>query len=270
MNLKEKLLQNPTLKFDENIFLQTNSLNPGAFEAIYLELRRVEGRVYPDDVVKNLPTFEKEGPLRKEWSLRSASLTKLQGYLKQVGSPKTILELGSGNGWFAHRIAESFDAEVCAMDVNLTELRQGARVFADYKNLNFIYGDIFTVDFPGVFFDVIIMAASIQYFRNLKSLIARLAKMLSGDGRIYILDTPFYKASQLQDARQRSQKYFDGMGSPSMAAHYFHHTLDDLDGFEYTIPHNPRSISSLIRRKVFQSIEPVFPFVVVKPNKGMV
>jgi ubiquinone/menaquinone biosynthesis C-methylase UbiE len=270
MILKEELLQNQTLKFDGNIFRQANLITLGIFEEVYLELRRMEGRVYSDKVVKNLPVFDKGSPLSNEWSIRSASYAKLQDHLQRARSPETILELGSGNGWFAHRIAESFDAEVCAMDVNLTELQQGARVFANHKNLYFVYGDIFTVDFQKLTFDVIIAAASIQYFQNLRSLIVRLQKLLSADGRIYILDTPFYKANELQDARQRSQKYFDRMGSPAMASHYFHHSFDDLNGFEYTILHNPHSISSLIRRKVFKFVEPVFPIVVVKPIKGRV
>jgi ubiquinone/menaquinone biosynthesis C-methylase UbiE len=269
MHLKEKLLQDPALEFDGDIFLQRGAARPGKFETVYLELRHIEGRAYPDKVVRSLPAFAKGGSLDKEWAIRAASLAKLRNYLMHDRSPKTIFELGCGNGWLANSIAESLDAEVCAMDVNYTELQQGARVFATDKNLSFVYGDIFTLAFPDILFDVIVMAASIQYFQNLKTLIARLCKLLSNHGRIYILDTPIYASNQVQDARQRSQQYFDSKGVPAMASHYFHHTFDDLEGFDYTIRYDPRSLTALIRRKVLQFIDPVFPIVMITRDAAL-
>ena len=63
-------------------------------------------------------------------------------------------------------------SKVIGTDINFSEIQQAARVFQHVPNLHFIY----TYAEPGVFkekkFDIIIFAASIQYFESLQETIS--------------------------------------------------------------------------------------------------
>ena len=114
-----------------------------------------------------------------------------------------FLELGCGNGWLAHNLATSLNAEVCAVDVNETELLQGARVFNGQKNLCFVYANIFSFIFNPKKFDTIILGSSIQYFHDLKNLFATLFDLMNPGGTIYIADSPFYTTQEKADAAKK-------------------------------------------------------------------
>src|SRR6185369_492378 len=104
-----------------------------------------EQRVYSDDVVRNLPDFSEQSTLKKEWDIRKITVRKLIKYLEKKNEKLSILELGCGNGWLSHQLAASLNAEVFGVDVNETELLQGARIFKDDQNLSFLCADIFSV-----------------------------------------------------------------------------------------------------------------------------
>jgi ubiquinone/menaquinone biosynthesis C-methylase UbiE len=234
------------------------------FEANYIKARTKENRVYTDEIVKRLPNIPKNHPLKKEWAARKASFKKLIKVL-QTKSNTHIFELGCGNGWLSRNLANSINAEVCGMDVNEIELLQGARVFDGCQNLSFVYADIFTAHFDKQIFNTIIMAASIQYFSDISRLIKRLQELLSPDGEIYIIDTPFY--SSLNDAslaRQRTVDYFTKAGVVEMADQYHHHTLDALADFKPEILYNPTSPINKIRGKLPGIETPVFPIIRIK------
>ena len=147
MNLRDRLLQNKSFNFEDNIFYQSDLSRNLPFEQSYIDLREKEGRLYSDDIVRTLPRIAKSHKLNKEWTARQASLNKLLFSLRKSKKYNTILEVGCGNGWLSHNLVEELNVEVCAIDINEPELRQGARVFGAFKEINFVYGDIFTIDF---------------------------------------------------------------------------------------------------------------------------
>lgn len=264
MSLRDQLVQNPSLTLENNIFYQKEIKRPGAFEENYIQLREKESRMYTDEIVKELPQVPGSHPLNKEWRIRKISLEKLIYHLKGRGSCDFVLEIGCGNGWLSHNLAESLKAEVCAMDVNETEILQGARIFSLNQNLFFVYADIFTMNLTQKF-DTLILASSIQYFLDLKNLINRLLRFLTPEGEIHILDSPFYpSAATAQAAQKRSQDYFRSLGFPEMTNKYFHHTLQEMNDFNYKILFNPKSFISLINRKILKMSQPVFPWIVIK------
>ena len=76
---------------------------PDDSEKVYLKVRETEGRIYPDDTVRNLPDIDAAHPLHAEWMIRKSSLEKFEGYLK--GRSITLLDVGCGNGWMSSRLA---------------------------------------------------------------------------------------------------------------------------------------------------------------------
>jgi SAM-dependent methyltransferase len=211
------------------------------FEKLYIRLREKEGRVYTDEQVAQLPEIDEVHPHYKEWQVRKESSQKLVTYLQKRNALKDILEIGCGNGWLSHQLASIPGTTVIGTDINFTEIQQGAIVFQDIPNLHFIYGHPDGM-FEETKFDVIVFAASLQYFSPLDEIMKNALKLLKPHGEIHIIDTHFYPLSGLSAAKERSLLYFETMGFPEMTDCYFHHTLEDLDTFRYSILYDPESL----------------------------
>lgn len=265
MTLEEQLKQNSSLKLENGVFYQADLARKNDFEKMYLSLREKENRLYTDEIVKGLPLVPSDHSLKSEWMVRRISAEKFISYSRKRQC-KRILEVGCGNGWFSNKMASELSAEVSAMDVNETELLQGARVFPSQR-LSFVYGDIFNVDLNDIRFDCIVLPSSIQYFQNIKSLITQLLQLLAPSGEIHILDSPLYPSTKaLSDAKQRSVDHFEKLGQGEMARFYFHHTMEEIGIFNYVILENPSSLLSTIKRRIFRASHPVFPWIRIKAN----
>jgi ubiquinone/menaquinone biosynthesis C-methylase UbiE len=264
MTLRNILLTSSSFTFEKNIFFQKR-LHHHTFEENYIDLRKRECRVYSDDVVRNLPNFDECGLLKEEWLIRKVTLEKLIRHFKKKEKNSLILELGCGNGWLAHQLASSLNAEILGLDINETELLQGATLFKDLQNLSFMRGDVFTADIKKETFDVILLASSIQYFPDLVQLIQRLLELLKPSGEIHIVDSPIYaSAAESHEAKSRSHKYFRARGVPEMANNYFHHTLPELKNFKQQILFNPNSLISIFKRKTLRTPRSIFPWILIK------
>jgi SAM-dependent methyltransferase len=212
--------------------------DPAAFavqEQRYLRVRRLEGRVLGDAELRRLPAVPTGDPLAREWRWRARALGRLVAHLRRKTVPLRILDLGCGNGWMANRLAAQPHWALLAVDLNEAELRQGARLFGR-GNLRFVYADVFGENAAGQTFrqafgqfDVVLLAASVQYFPDLGRLVAHLRGLLRPGGEIHLLDSHFYPdAAACQAARQRSADYYARLGVPEMADFYHHHALPDI------------------------------------------
>ncbi len=206
-----------------------------SFEQLYIRLRQKEGRIYKDEEVAKLPAIQQEHPLYHEWQVRERSLKKLVVYLKHQGHEPAILEVGCGNGWLSAQLALLTNAKITGIDVNGIELDQAKRVFHLIPNLEFIQCELISEPLQEKVFDVILFAASIQYFPSLRKLIAAAANHLTLQGEIYIMDSVFYKPNQIAAARQRTADHFNNAGCDEMTAFYFHHSMEELKRFNYRI-----------------------------------
>ncbi len=233
------------------------------FEQLYLKIRTDEGRVLDDATVAMLPDVSKRQVANyKEWQARAASFRRLKKYFASVTAPKALLDVGCGNGWAAAGLAANKLLHVSAVDVNVQELRQAERVFRA-PSLAFYYGNIFEDIFPQGRFDFIVLNASAQYFEDLKGLIERLFFFLKEDGEIHIVDTPFYKDEEVAAAKERSRIYFDALGVPQMAAHYFHHRLSDLSELRYDIL-NRAGLRDTLRARFVPSLPKHFRWIRIR------
>src|SRR6185503_17845788 len=157
------------------------------FEKLYTQLRQREGRIYTDTEVSNLPEIRSSHPHYKEWQIRKESSQKLIDHLKKRKQPLDILEIGCGNGWLSHKLAEIPESKIIGADINFAEVQQAARVFHHKPNLHFIYGDAESGLFEDRQFDVIVFAASIQYFPSLSNPINNAIRLLKSKGNIHII-----------------------------------------------------------------------------------
>jgi ubiquinone/menaquinone biosynthesis C-methylase UbiE len=236
-----------------------NQATEEALEEMYIAIRETEGRIYTDKQVAQLPVIDKDHRFYKEWTIRERSSQRLVTYLAAMNKPLNILEIGCGNGWLAAKLAGIPHAKVTGLDPNPIEIEQARRVFKK-PNLKFVQKGFD----QGVFdektkFDVIIFAASVQYFSSVRAVMANAFALLTKDGKVHILDTPFYDKQQADVAAQRCRKYYEDMGFPHMADHYFHHTLNKLSAFKHKILFDPRGLWNRVVKK------DVFYWIVLKP-----
>jgi len=217
------------------------------FEEMYLQVRKKEGRIYTNEALELLP--ERVTQYTQEWSLRQESADHLIGYL-QVNPKPVILEVGCGNGWLANRVCNHTKSQVYALDLNEPELKQATQVFSN-ERLYFIYGDVFneSLNILKERIDLIYLAGCIQYFEDLPLILRRLSAFLNASGEIHVLDTPFYTNATQAAAKQRSKTYYEQLGFPAMATHYFHHTWEMLASFDYEVLYKPRKWQKLLGKR---------------------
>lgn len=243
------LLEKCGLSMIDRVFYWGQPPVPAAQEATYVALRRKEGRLYDDTVVRQLPDFPHDHPLGWEWQLRAASARRLINVLQQQ-KPQTLLDLGCGNGWMSRLINEMASCPVLGLDLNQHELQQAARVFADRPELYFAYGDIFELPFPPDTFDAIVLASVIQYFPDLTALMFRLQNLLTPTGAIYVVDSPFYTIETQPAARERTRQHFEQLGFPAMAEFYHHHLWAEMTTFQPRIFYDPHTLRNRLRRRL--------------------
>jgi len=233
-------------------------ITTGNFEDIYIATREKEQRLYTDEQVASLPCIEPTHIHYKEWEIRKRSSTRLFNRLQQKKKPLTILEIGCGNGWLSAKLAGIKDAEVTGIDINKTELEQARRVFGNKWNIDFLLEDTWDMNMDDAGFDVIVFAASIQYFQSFESIIQAAMLLLNKNGEIHILDSHFYRNSELDEAANRSLHYYTTLGFNEMANQYFHHPFSSLKKFNHKILFDPASI----KNKLFNKADP-FPWICI-------
>jgi ubiquinone/menaquinone biosynthesis C-methylase UbiE len=233
-----------------------------AFEKLYMQLRKKEQRLYTDQEVRNLPQIDATHTYFKEWLMRKRSCDWLIKYLKQKNRPLAILEVGCGNGWLSAQLAKNTSGQVIGMDINKEELIQAARVFGDITNLKFVSGDIRSAQLDHNSFDIIVFAASLQYFSSIIGILQPAFQCLRAGGEVHILDTIFYKKDNVDAARQRTKDYYTAIGFPAATDYYYHHCIEDLANFSARILFDPFSWIQKFRKNKY----PFFWVCIGKPG----
>lgn len=218
-----------------------------AFTRLYVLLRAKEDRLYADEQVRLLPGIAREHPHYREWRCRGRSAARLVNHFSRLQRPLHILEAGCGNGWLSHRLSAIPRASVTGFDINAEELAQAARVFGNIPHLRFVGGNPLEEQ-PQRLYDAIVFAASIQYFASLENTMRMAMRHLKTTGSIHITDTHFYKPHEIMAAKQRSASHFRSLGFPGMNDHYFHHTIQSLQPFNYRLLYDPSALWNRLRK----------------------
>jgi ubiquinone/menaquinone biosynthesis C-methylase UbiE len=231
----------------------------GKFRNLYYYIRKKEGRIYTDEQLMQLPSIASEHIYAKEWQLRKESSDRLIKHLSSFHRNLNILEVGCGNGWLTRRLSDVPGSNVVGIDVNTEELLQARRVFGEIRNLRFVESGPGDSSLPDKFYDVIVFAASIQYFKDLHSTLQWALDHLNKDGSIHILDSHFYQDQEIDAAAERTTNYFSSMGLPAMSSYYFHHSLSSIKKFNYKILFDPKKfINRLMGRNG------IFPWIMIQ------
>lgn len=202
------------------------------FSDIYITVRKKETRFFSQEQIKNLPDLNKTHIHYSEWKLRKKSALRFVEYLKNKNKPLKILDVGCGNGWFSHLMSTIEKVKVVGIDVNTIELEQATKAFSK-ENLIFAYANLFELtELNNQKFDIIVFNSCLQYFKDLDELFQIIQDLLTVNGEIHITDSPFYKNSEIESAKQRTQKYYENMGFAQMTENYFHHRFNDLGKFK--------------------------------------
>ncbi len=210
----------------------------GEFEKHYTSLRELENRILSLEQIRSLP-YLKGHPLENEWKMRIKSTNRLTKHIRSK-QPKSVLDLGCGNGWLSLKIAD-FVQELVCMDINLLELKQAAKVLEGKDNITIVYNNILENNDFGKF-DLILLNASVQYFPSLSELILKLKDCLTSTGSIHIIDSPFYFKKDIANAKMRSTEYYNSKGADAMEEYYYHHTWEELEKFSPITHYNHNQI----------------------------
>lgn len=172
-------------------------------EQLYFEVRNKEGRILSDSELATLPIASLDNPHKKEWDIRHNNFKRLRNYLNKYPKPLKILDIGCGNGWLANQLHQ-LGHIITAVDLNMSELLQAERVFGKSETLHWIYADILNEDIHVANYDIIILAASCQYFNDLNLLTNRLLSFIKHNGEIHLFDSIFYNTDAIHTATKRS------------------------------------------------------------------
>jgi hypothetical protein len=230
------------------------------FSDLYIQVRKKENRIYSDEEVRELP-YLKTHLHNKEWKLRAKNAQLLQNHFrKNYPDGIKILEMGSGNGWLAHFLSQIPNSTVTGIETTEYELEQAKRVFQT-KNLAFHAKKLTDIQFSD--YDIVLFAASIQYFQYPKDIFNFIFTQ-NCEANIICIDSFWYKNEQEAiQAKHRSQKYYSELGFPEMAQYYYHHTTDILK------PYNIHILNKQFFYKIKLKIQglPFMPCISIKMKK---
>jgi ubiquinone/menaquinone biosynthesis C-methylase UbiE len=199
-----------------------------------------------------LPFLPAHHPHAQEWKRRACTLPIIQKLLQQ-NNRQTVLEIGCGNGWFAHQLSNMVSC-VEGIDIGKEELEQAARCFKK-ENLRFVCCSDLSL-LKDKAYDAIIFNASIQYFDLSDSFWANVFQKLSLNGVVIIMDSPIYTDIDSQLAKQRSIQYFENMEEAAATQYYKHITWS-------TLPPNKLVYKPSKWKHWLRLLQPAFPIIML-------
>ena len=209
------------------------------FAREYEAVRRDEGRGSVDAAYyRSLPFDDVSGRFADLWRIRARSFRALVEQVVQPleqarRRPLTILDLGAGNGWLSYRLAQRGHS-VAAIDllVNSTD-GLGAHVHYDAAFVP-VQAEFDCLPCDAHQADLVVFDGSLHYSLDYETTLGEAMRVLRGDGRLAILDSPTYReaASGEWMAQEREARWMRRHGFRSNALLHENYLtyarLDDL------------------------------------------
>jgi SAM-dependent methyltransferase len=204
------------------------------FLEAYAKIRYAEGRGSEDSAYyRALPFADLTGRNSAQWRIRARTFE----YFSRRILPSRgcdILDLGAGNCWLSHRLAELGHAPV-AVDI-FTDARDGLGAARHYPtHFPVIESGFDDLPFPAAQFDLAVFNSSIHYSSDYAGTLAEARRCLRPEGRVVILDSPIYRRREHGEAmraeRQASFERRHGLRSEALGSIEFFdlETLHDLE-----------------------------------------
>ena len=180
----------------------------------YRRVREQDGyRTQPPEYYRRLPDVCPDHPQYAEWRIRRETFDALcHRVLPQLGrTPLTVLDLGAGNGWFAHRLARLGHHTVAVDLIDDDEDGLGARTHYDVSFVC-VRTNFDRLPFAPGQFDLVVFTGSLHYSPDVVATVGGVARLLAPAGVIVALDSPTFRRDQdgramvaARDARFMSQ-----------------------------------------------------------------
>ncbi|MDB4916755.1 MAG: Methyltransferase type 11 [Gemmatimonadetes bacterium] len=178
-----------------------------AFRMAYGEHRAAEGRALDRDALLQLP-YAATGPFARQWSVRARTFDAfvrsiLTPLARRKGQPLRVLDVGAGNGWLSWHVSRA-GHDCVALDVRDDDVDGlgAARPFlaAGAGAFERIAASFDALPLNDTSVDVVLFNASIHYAVDLTHVLREARRVARADGRIVILDSPFYDRAADGDA----------------------------------------------------------------------
>jgi SAM-dependent methyltransferase len=163
----------------------------------YARHRASEGRGFTGEALRSLP-YLRRGPLAAQWTVRARSY---EAFVRHVLTPEPldIIDLGAGNGWLCHRLAQMGHHAV-ALDMredSVDGLGAAAEFLRETPGLfECVAASFDELPFPTGCFEIAIFNASLHYATDLSRVLAEAARVTRRGGTLVIMDSPSYTRAQ--------------------------------------------------------------------------
>lgn len=233
----------------------------------YRTVRRAEGWGSTDPAYyRALPYVDRTHRFEEIWRIRAASYDTFLGRVlkplesAQLGSTLDVVDLGAGNGWLSHRLAQR-GHRVVAVDL-LEDRLDGLMALKLYdahpQTLLPALADFDHLPLSARATDLVVFNASLHYSTDYATTLRESLRVLKRGGTLVILDSPMYSdpTSGARMVREREARFKATYGFASNAVPSEHfltpHRLSRLEAelglhFEQFLPRlDPRT--ALTRR----------------------
>jgi SAM-dependent methyltransferase len=180
------------------------------------------------------------GALAAIWQIRARTFRRFE---REIVNPRadalnrrlTVLDVGAGNGWLSYRL--SLLGHSCtALDLRASggdSLRTAAR-YANHLPTMFgrSAGDFSSLPFADRQFDIVAFNASLHYALDLATVLSEGQRVLHPNGRIAILDSPFYASSahgeaMVAEKRRNAGRMFGDRSDVLLGLPFIEYLTDD-------------------------------------------
>ncbi len=180
----------------------------------YAHHRAGEGRALRGEELRSLP-YLRSGPLARQWAVRARSFKVfVNRVIGEMAAPDCldVLDLGAGNGWLCHRLAQTGHRAV-ALDIrddDMDGLGAARDLQADPRGrFQCVKASFADLPFADKSFDVVIFNASLHYAIELGSVLSEAIRVMRPGGVIAVLDSPCY-AREKDGERMVAEKTAQG------------------------------------------------------------
>jgi len=159
----------------------------------YRIVRERDGyRVGAPDYYRRLPHVDAEDPHAVEWGIRRETYQHLLHCgLLSAAAPLRVLDLGAGNGWLSHRLAEA-GHDVTAVDT-IVDAADGLGAIRHYPvRFPAVEASFDALPFAPAQFALVVFNGSLHYAPDVRTTLTSVWRMLTPGGTLAVMDSPMF------------------------------------------------------------------------------
>jgi SAM-dependent methyltransferase len=210
------------------------------FIEAYGQHRAEEGYEALSDAELLALPYLQTGPLAAMWRIRARTFRVFE---HEIVNPLadalkrrlTVLDAGAGNGWLSYRLCLSghhctaFDLRASGGDSLQTASRYASHLPTLFRRSA---GDFSNLPFADQRFDIVAFNASLHYALDLTTVLSEAQRVLHPNGRIAILDSPFYASrahgeAMVEEKRRNARLMFGDRSDVLLSLPFLEYLTED-------------------------------------------